>query len=79
MVAFSILMDYFSSIPVTKKNLVTHLVTSCHTGDEEEPCHTTDSASCHEHDVLCLHPGDIVFLIVLSVYSVEKINLTVLP
>ena len=46
------------------------------TGDEEEPCHTTDSASCHEHDVLCLHPGDIVFLVVLSVYSVEKINLT---
>ena len=46
------------------------------TGDEEEPCHTTDSASCHEHDVLCLHSGDMVVLIVLSVYSVEKINLT---
>ena len=45
------------------------------TGDKEEPCHTTDSASCHEHDVLCLHPGDMVFLVVLSVYSVEKINL----
>ena len=45
------------------------------TGDEEEPCHTTDSASCHEHDVLCLYPGDLVFLVVLSVYSVEKINL----
>ena len=46
------------------------------TGDEEEPCHAANSASCHEHDILCLHPGDIVFLVVLSVYSVEKINLT---
>ena len=47
------------------------------TGDKEEPCHTTDSASCHEHDVLCLYPGDIVFLVVLCVFfSVEKINLT---
>ena len=60
MVAFSILMDYFSSIPVTKKNLVT----------QQTQLLVMSMTFC-----VCTQVTDPVSLVVLSVYSVGKINL----
>ena len=58
-VAFSILMDYFSSIPVTKKNLVT----------QQTQLLVMSMTFC-----VCTQVTSIVFLVVYSVEKINKVT-----